>query len=116
MTQIESNANYNREDFMSKSQQYIELNTPVSRRKLGMILEMDDRLLKEYEDNSIITGIKVPGLKNTRFVPRLVLEQIAESVRTEHTNKQLLFKTAKQYLIENQKKGIYRGKEKQKTV
>ena len=89
--------NPKQEDSTLLAEQYIELNTPVTRRRLGIILRMDDRLLKEYEEHSIITGIKSPGLKNTRFIPRLVIEQLAESVRTEHANKQLLFKTAKQH-------------------
>ena len=100
---------------MLLTEQYIELNTPVSRRKLGIILGMDDRLLKEYEEHSIITGIKSPGLKNTRFVPRLVLEQIAESVRTEHANKQQLFKAAREHLLDK-RKGINHGKEKKTTA
>ena len=109
------NENFNLEDFMLTAKHNIELNTPVSRRKLGIILGMDDRLLKEYEEHSIITGIKSPGLKNTRFVPRLVLEQIAESIRTEHANKQQLFKAAREHLLDK-RKGMNHGKEKKTTA
>lgn len=115
MDKLISNTDNNFEEFVAISAQNIELNTPVSRRKLGIILGMDDRLLKEYEEHSIITGIKSPGLKNTRFVPRLVLEQIAESIRTEHANKQQLFKAAREHLLDK-RKGINHGKEKKTTA
>lgn len=82
--------------YIEPAEQNIELNKPVSRRKLGKILQMDDRCLKDYESYGIITGVKSPGYKNTRYVPRLVLEQIAEHVRTEHASTQHLFNTAKE--------------------
>ena len=89
--------------YMEPAEQNIELNKPVSRRQLGILLEMDDRCLKDYESYGIITGIKSPSYKNTRYVPRLVLEQIADYVRTEHASTQHLFKTAKEKMKHGKK-------------
>ena len=91
-----SNINHNQDVFMTKAEQNLVLEIPVSRRRLGQLLKMDDRILKSYESHGISTGVKSPGYKNTRYIPRLVLEQIAEHVRTEHASAQHLFKTAKE--------------------
>ena len=99
-----SNLNHNQDIFMTKAEQNIMLETPVSRRRLGQLLKMDDRVLKSYERCGIITGVKSPGYKNTRFVPNLVLKQISEYFYTEHTNTQHLFKSAKEKMKYGKKK------------
>ena len=101
-----SNINHNQDVFMTKAEQNLVLEIPVSRRRLGQLLKMDDRVLKSYESCGIITGIKSPGYKNTRFVPSLVLKQISEYFCTEHASAQHLFKTAKEKMKYGKKKKV----------
>ena len=103
-TLFTSSINHNQDNFMTKTEQNIVLETPVSRRKLGQLLKMDDRVLKSYESYGIITGVKSPGYKNTRFIPNLVLKQISEYFYTEHTNTQHLLKSAKEKMKYGKKK------------
>ncbi len=84
--------------YMEPAEQNIELNKPVSRRKLGMLLEIDDRCLKDYESCGIITGVNSPSYKNTRYVPALVLKQISDYVQAKHADKQRRFEKAREYL------------------
>ncbi len=91
-----SYANCNPAEYVVTAEQNTDFDKPVSRRKLGKLLKMDDRVLKSYESYGIITGVKSPGYKNTRFVPNLVLKQISEYVCIEHASAQHLFKTGKE--------------------
>lgn len=90
----------------------VDLQRPVSRRKLGIMLGIDVRRLKAYESHGIISGIPLAGYTNHRYIPSQVLEQLTDYSRSEHANTQQRIQTARNYLMNERKAGMKYGKKK----
>ena len=96
----------------SPTEYNVDLNRPVSRRKLGIMLGIDVRRLKAYESHGIISGIPLAGYANHRYIPSHVLEQLGESSRSQYANVQQRIQTARNYLKNGRKAGMKYDKKK----